>query len=613
MQMGLGAATEQLTPAGDEGGVAPAGRRARRPLQTVLYVSPVVGFLVAGFAHRWTTDDGFIYLRVVQQIREGNGPVFNAGERVEAFTGTLWVALLAIADLVTPVRLEWLAVLLGLACGAAGLALAIAGARRLFHGHEGEPWFIPLGALVFVVITPVWVFATSGLETGLTFGWLGASLWVLASWARTPDASISLPSAVVLGLGWLIRPDLVVFSAAFVAIVLTVQWRHVNLRRRLSVLGAALALPVAYQLFRMGFYGSLVPNTAVAKEGGSTNWARGWRYLQDFADPYWLWVPAIGLLAGAYLPLVPLLTQLRARLTVAAFVTCGLLHATYMIAVGGDYIHARLLLPGVFALCAPVAVVPATRRHLAALVIAPWAVAATLTLRPDQYGSDGWFANGFALPKAPGIVTTDDAGWGEDAPRRAWYEGPALYVQPNLLSVARADVEVRSDLELPLGVFSAVGVVSYAMGPDFRVLDILGLADPLAAHLDPTPERERPFPPLAGHEKALPPPWLAALVTPPGSRPEAAQFPTGHDQLLAPTVGREFHEQVSWARAALRCHEIVKIRNAANAPLTAGRFVDNFLRSFENSQLRIPANPEAAYHRFCGAGVPPEVQALRTE
>ena len=79
-----------------------------------MYIAPVIGFVSAGYAHRWITDDGYIYLRVVQQIRAGNGPVFNAGERVEAFTGSLWVALLAVADLVAPVSLELLAVILGL-------------------------------------------------------------------------------------------------------------------------------------------------------------------------------------------------------------------------------------------------------------------------------------------------------------------------------------------------------------------------------------------------------------------------------------------------------------------------------------------------------------------
>jgi arabinofuranosyltransferase len=604
-QLGARATIERTAVAADDRQAPTGVSRARRWMQATLYVAPVIGFVSAGYAHRWITDDGFIYLRVVQQIRAGNGPVFNAGERVEAFTGSLWVAFLAGADLVTPVRLELLAVFLGLACGAAGLAFAIAGARRV---QGGQDLFIPLGALVFVVITPVWVFATSGLETGLTVGWLGACLWLLASWARTPATSMSMPSAAVLGLGWLVRPDLALFSAGFVAIVLGADWRTISRRRRVALVAAALALPLAYQLFRMGYYGSLVPNTALAKEAAGTNWERGWRYLRDFADAYWLWVAAIGLVVGAYLPLARSVHG-RVRLTVGVFALCGVLHGAYMVRIGGDYIHARLLLPGFFAICAPVAVVPATRRHAAALVVAPWAVAAVLNLRPAQWGPEGFLANGFALPKASRMVTLDDSGWSEDGPLRGWYEGPAVYVQPGLVQFARADIEPRRDLDLPLGVFAGVGVVSYAMGPEFHVLDILGLADAFTAHLDGSHTLSA----LAGHEKALPAPWIAALLTPAGSRPDPAAFTTGHDQLLTPATGRAFQEQVAWARAALRCDEIREIREAAAAPLTARRFADSVFRSFDNTRLRIPPDPEDAYHRFCGSGVPPGVQAARDD
>ena len=36
-----------------------------------------------GWARRWMSDDGLIVLRTVRNLLAGNGPVFNAGERVE--------------------------------------------------------------------------------------------------------------------------------------------------------------------------------------------------------------------------------------------------------------------------------------------------------------------------------------------------------------------------------------------------------------------------------------------------------------------------------------------------------------------------------------------------
>ena len=34
--------------------------------------------------------------------------MFNPGERVEIFTSPLWLSVLTVADVVAPVRLEWL-------------------------------------------------------------------------------------------------------------------------------------------------------------------------------------------------------------------------------------------------------------------------------------------------------------------------------------------------------------------------------------------------------------------------------------------------------------------------------------------------------------------------
>ena len=49
---------------------------------------------IGGWRRRWMSDDGLIVLRTVRNLLAGNGPVFNAGERVEANTSTLWQYLI---------------------------------------------------------------------------------------------------------------------------------------------------------------------------------------------------------------------------------------------------------------------------------------------------------------------------------------------------------------------------------------------------------------------------------------------------------------------------------------------------------------------------------------
>ncbi len=162
-----------------------------------LLALPVVILAVGAWHSRWMSDDGFINLRVVSQIQAGHGPVFNAGERVEATTSPLWVLLLTVGDIVTPLRLEWIAVLAGIGLTLAGLALAIWGAVMLQRGETPNAIWIPAGALVLAVFAPMWRFSSSGLESGLTFAWLGASLALLASWAAdgSHDRRLSLWAA----------------------------------------------------------------------------------------------------------------------------------------------------------------------------------------------------------------------------------------------------------------------------------------------------------------------------------------------------------------------------------------------------------------------------------
>jgi len=95
----------------------PVARPISRPVfpyDTVVRVSLWIGvaavavlFGWASWQRRWIADDGLIVLRTVRNMLAGNGPVFNAGERVEANTSTAWTYLLYVGSWVGgPMRLE---------------------------------------------------------------------------------------------------------------------------------------------------------------------------------------------------------------------------------------------------------------------------------------------------------------------------------------------------------------------------------------------------------------------------------------------------------------------------------------------------------------------------
>ena len=438
--------------------------RTHRILRWALLALPVVILAERAWARRSMSDDGFITLRVVSQIVNGNGPVFNIGERVEASTSPMWTYMLAVGDILTPIRLEWIAVVSGIALSLAGVTFAIFGARALVRNRQPDELLAPVGVLVFVAIAPVWNFSSTGLEVGLVFGWLGLTLWALAQWSRV-DAPLPRASAVLIGLGPLIRPELVLYSALFLLVVIAGRRRDDSWADRGRLLAWALALPVAYQIFRMGYYASLVPNPAIAKEASRARWDEGWEFFGRSVGPYVLWLPIALLVIGAYVPLVrDLRADRRAKplLVGSAFVVGGIVHAVYTVRVGGDFMHARLLLPSLFALVAPVAVVPVRKRYAVSFLVVPWVIAGLFFLR-SGVDDDGAFVTG-----QQNAVTIDDFENHLGGPGLPWFRGDGVYYVTEKLPAEPVDGR-----RVAVAAYG-LGTLGYRLDPDTYVLELFG-------------------------------------------------------------------------------------------------------------------------------------------
>lgn len=565
---------------------------------------PVAVWAVMAWRQRWVADDAFINFRVIDHLLAGHGPVFNLGERVEVATSPLWVALLTVAALVLPVPVEWIALLGGLGLSLAGLVLVQLAARRLLPGAPS--FVVPAGALVVVALPPFWDFATSGLETGLSFAWLGACLFVLAR----PDLQATR-AALLVGLGPLVRPDFAVFSAVFLVALLVLAGVDDRPSRRLRLVAIAAVAPVAFQVFRMGYYAALVPNTALAKEASLARWDQGWFYLRDLAGPYSLILPVVGLLALTWAPAVVRAVGRRDRrraVLLVAPVLGAVLHALYVVRVGGDFMHGRLLLPALFVGLAPVAVVaigaPAVLlgRALGATALLAWALVCGTSLRvlyPLGIGPDGVAdeRDAYVGPGTTPPVTIEDYaghGWAEDGAavaarlddgRRVLLLHPQ-YAYADRIVLPRTDdsgVDGGAD-DGPDVVVAAlnIGLLGQTAGIDAEVLDVHGLADPLASRLE-LGERLRP-----GHEKLLTGAWVLARYTDPST-----PFPVGLPPSPA-TTG-----DIADAREALGCGEVPELFEAVSDPLTPGRFLANLTAAVRLHDLRVPADPTDAARQLC--------------
>lgn len=568
-----------------------AGTRGRVGEWAITAV-PVIALVVMGWQRRWMSDDGFIHLRVVEQLTAGNGLVLNVGERVEASTSPLWVAILTVADRFGGFALPWKAVMLGIGFAGTGLLLAQRAGIRLARGGGDARTVLPLGAVVVAAMPPFWDYATSGLETGLIFGWLGGSQWWCASRVtatRVPRLRADLAGAAWVGLGYLIHPDLALFSLAFGAVLVAAAW-PVGRWRVTGLLGAMAGLPLAYQIFRMGYYGLLVPNTALAKEASRSQWGQGWRYLADLALPYWLWVPVgalVALLATQTIADVRAGARLRAACR-AAPALAAVVHALYIVRVGGDFMHARLLLPALFALVAPVSLPlsvadlrPARSplRVAAAGLVAAWAVVCALALPRDG-----------SVPRiADGTIADERFVWGAEVRLDlVWHRwGDPRPGEVRVFDVDRLAaiaVPLRSGAEPSAASASLTGMGNaYAWDLDVYVIEHGSLAHPVGSHLDHL-VGDRP-----GHQKPMPPVWqVAGLV-------DGAEVPDvdGVGLLVS-------SRDLAAAERAMACGQLADYLDGIHEPLTPGRFLRNVVDSVANTRLRLSPDPQVAEDQMCG-------------
>lgn len=516
-------------------------------------------------------EDAFINLRVVDQIFAGHGPVFNAGERVEAFTSPLWIgALVGVrATLGQVLRMEWATVVACLAASTGAFVVGAVAARRL---HDDNVFVVPLG-LAFVAAVPVvWDFSTSGLEVGITWLWLAISWSVLLGVARASAPKqgwARWTGLIVLGLGPIVRPDL-----GIVSVCLVVGWLLIAHQRGriLGDLAVAFAAPIVYQVFRMGYFAALVPSTALAKDAGGLHVGQGLSYGADLIGTYWLWVPllCIAVVIGLNVARSPR----SLGVACGAMVLGGLLHASYIMLIGGDYMHGRLLLPALFAVALPASLGVASPdvRAFALLGLgAVWALVCAATLRFEQ-------------PLASQFTVISISDWRELSgakvvPREAhnpiFLNGTQLHSLYDrggrgfipLLKRAPVGGRKRDQLVVSLG---SIGIPAYHAGHDVFVVDLGGLAEPIAARTSIVPGR------AAGHRKQVDGAWYEARF-----------------------AAHRRGAKVAAAARALSCSPLSDLITAIDAPLTPGRFLTNIWNSFSFTRLHIPADPVQAEQDLC--------------
>jgi hypothetical protein len=302
----------------------------------------VLGLLLAWHVREYWAliDDAYISFRYARNLAEGAGLVFNPGsERVEGYSNFLWVILLAaFAKLgLTPDRVAAWASLFFTFCLWLGAAWC---GRRLLDPHRRSWWCI--APLLLAVNRSFAVWSTSGLETRLfeLLALIGIGLLWWDTRKRIAGATQrSWRGPFVLGLAAITRDDAVVLVAGAAVATEWRVWRagRWNVRDASRVWAGFFAPVLVHLIWRLAYYGDLLPNTYYAKFGGQSSGDLGLLYAAWFGVEYGLlfWVPFIVLGVRAWSRRAP---GLAPTLASALF-----LHVAYVAYVGGDLFEFRFL------------------------------------------------------------------------------------------------------------------------------------------------------------------------------------------------------------------------------------------------------------------------------
>jgi arabinofuranosyltransferase len=299
------------------------------------------GLMILAWQHRFVQDDAYISFRYADHLVHGEGLVWNPGERVEGYTNFFWTLLLAsfMALGADPVLSSQV---LGMLFFGISLVFTFKLSRLVFPSDM-------MSLLVVLLLGTHYTFscfATGGLETQMQTALFAAGLYVCVQGIQEDDMSLRRISllATLVTIALLTRMD----SVLVCAVIASAAAYHILKHRkvlpgaplRVALLAGIPALTVGvWFLWKLSYYGSILPNPFYVKASSASSMARGVHYLWLYSVSYFLLpFPVLGLLAlwrGRGTHRTPLAIMLAA-------VTVWLL---YIIKIGGDFMEFRFLVP----------------------------------------------------------------------------------------------------------------------------------------------------------------------------------------------------------------------------------------------------------------------------
>ncbi len=301
--------------------------------------SIVAGALVLAWLNRFIQDDAFISFRYALNLVNGHGLVWNPGERTEGYTNFLWTLFMAVPHFLG-IGVVQFAMCLGMAFFLGTLLLTYRTALEISNSQATALLTLALLSTNYTFIA----YATGGLETQMqTCLLMGCLFFAVMGTREKASGGMLAGYSVLAGLSILTRLDSAVY---LIPITLLLFWsilrrgsRSEQISRLMLLCLPAVLLVLPWFLWKISYYGDIVPNTFYAKFNSQTSMIRGAQYLFSFYAAYWL-LPFVILLPFSLRFILERSPRHILPITVAILLWCS-----YVVFVGGDFMEFRILVP----------------------------------------------------------------------------------------------------------------------------------------------------------------------------------------------------------------------------------------------------------------------------
>ncbi len=293
--------------------------------RNIFFIGILLGLnLLSMINSAWLSDDSFISLSQIVNFHNGDGIVYNFGERVQAFTHPTWFFLLSLLTYVTG---DYYYTILFISIIVSMIAVYII----IYYAYLQKniiAAIIGMGALLF---SKAFIdYTTSGLENPLSYLLFVGILYILLVKSDISKYLLVI-IYIAMALLFLNRMDyaLILFP---IVIYMLILYRSKNI----TPIVIAASLASAWFIFSIFYFGHFFPNTYYAKlDAGypaSEFLERGIQYfqVQYDKDPITLAIILIGILLG-----------LMQKGVMRAASIGLILYLLYFLKSGGDFMQGR--------------------------------------------------------------------------------------------------------------------------------------------------------------------------------------------------------------------------------------------------------------------------------